>query len=428
MAVCRTLGFYAGIGALAALLPFSPLAADDCGDSLCPGFVVAAVNLDKAKDARFDGHRLGDLLTDRLEWHIRHEGMEIALKRATPDPVDRPFAEATGKYSPSVHFDPATRMAQGWRAGVPFPRIDAADPHAADKVAWNVAYGRQIGDSLRAQHVAFLFIDRNGPERKQVWQFARVGLKGLVAPGVAPVRGDGSVLNKTISFAVSPQDVKGLGTLSIRYDTGALDDIWAYLRDVRRIRRLPGSSWMEHSGSSDETGDDFAIFTAYPTWYVGFKILGRRWVLAIANTQDPVWEQSAATLEAEFPRLNLAQAPYWTVRDRWEPREVWVLEGTPPAEHPYGRKVMYVDAENWNIYLGEIYDHDGDYWKTMIDGMRVWRNIADSSRSYVWNQWGHRIDLRKRHASFIGFGSDAEFDAPLKDDDVSLAALEAAGR
>jgi hypothetical protein len=64
-------------------------------------------------------------------------------------------------------------------------------------------------------------------------------------------------------------------------------------------------------------------------------------------------------------RINLKDPPYGALLNiDYEPREVFVVEGIPPDEHPYGKKILYADAEFpahfWEI---DIYDKKGKYWK-----------------------------------------------------------------
>src|SRR5262249_61860969 len=59
--------------------------------------------------------------------------------------------------------------------------------------------------------------------------------------------------------------------------------------------------------------------------------------------------------------------------DNWEPRDVWVVEGTPKQEqYAYGKRVLFIDKETYYVAYSDIYDKAGQLWKVWI------------------NQWGFR--------------------------------------
>jgi len=46
-------------------------------------------------------------------------------------------------------------------------------------------------------------------------------------------------------------------------------------------------------------------------------------------------------------------------------RRVWVVEGTAREgiNHPYSRRVIYTDEDNWYAMVGEAYDRRGNLWR-----------------------------------------------------------------
>ena len=126
---------------------------------------------------------------------------------------------------------------------------------------------------------------------------------------------------------------------------------------------------MDPIGGTDQLNNEVEIMSAHVTWYPEYKLIGKRWMLAVAHSRWPPWDEDKKG-DVAFRNVDLANAPYWNPVDDWEPREVYVIEATPPDEHPYSRKVMYLDADTWVFYFAETYDKKGELWKTLIFNMR----------------------------------------------------------
>lgn len=407
--------------AAAALLAGSAGAAE-----LAPGAAIDKTNLDRVKDDTFEGKTIGSMLPERLEWQIRHHGLVLTLRKSEPTPPDPRVTEATARYAGEVRYDPAKNEVTGYRAGLPFPQVDPADPHVAQKLIWNFYYASPVGQVMDFRKFAYLLIDgKRGLERTQHWSLIRYFMKNRLTGPKAPVDGSGSEFSRTLLFANYPQDLKGLGTFTVRYDSAQFEDQWAYLKTARRTRRLSSGAWMDPIGGTDQLNDDIEVWNARPSWYKGFRYLGRRWVLAVAHG-SPAWNESKRGTPEEFPTVDLSSPPFWNPKDGWEPREVHVVETTPPDQHPYSKKVVYMDVQIPRIYFGEVYDKKGEFWKWMVFNGRPLRG-EDGVQTYVSNQ-GHTIDFKRNHATIFVSHPSWRTNTPLSAGDVSLTALEAAGQ
>jgi Protein of unknown function (DUF1329) len=392
------------------------------------GAVIEKDNLDRIKGDTFEGKTIGSMLPEKMEFLIRNHGMKMTLRKSEAVPKDPRWVEATKKYAGEVQFDPQTRRISGYKAGLAFPNVDPKDPHAAVKLMWNAD---KTGGYPRANLqdyplFAFLFIDGDkGIERVQHWALIRYFMTGRVDG--QPVLGDGSIHYNQLLFAHYPYDISGLGTFTVRYNDGRPDDISAYLKSVRRMRKLSGGAWADPIGGTDQLADEIEVMSAYPLWYPEYKLLGKRWMLAVAHSKAPPWNKDEADQQKAFPNVDLSSPPYWNPKDDWEPREVYAIEATMPPEHPYSRRVMYLDADTWVFYFGEAYDKKGDFWKASIFNMRPLRT-EDGGWSLISNQ-GHTIDLKRRHATIFVHDKLSRFNTKgVGPDDVSLGVLEAAGR
>lgn len=391
------------------------------------GFVITKDNYDKIKTETFEGKTIASMVPEKLEMMIKKFGLTIKLANSKKIEMDPKYVNATKEYAKNVKFDPATRTMSGWKAGMPFPpeSIKLDDPNAGDKIIWNLR-AATYGATMDLRDISFVFIGGGtGVERVQRWQSRRYYMEGRLDGG--PVsEGDGSIAQKTYLFATSPQDIRGLGTFSIRYNDATSakpDDTWAYLKSVRRTRRLSGGAWMDPIGGTDQLYDDWDIWDAFPTKYRANKLIGKRWVLAVAHSPLVSVDNSKRDTPAEFPSVGLTEAPYYfpAKHIEWEPREVYVVEGTPPAEHPYSKKVVYMEVNFPRPYLGEMYDQKGEFWKYMIFQNRP--DVGDDGYKAVMPVVGHVIDVKRNHSTTWSANMKAN-PKGVKEGDVSLSKLE----
>ncbi|MCS0631236.1 DUF1329 domain-containing protein [Telluria mixta] len=363
------------------------------------GTVISKANLDQVKNDTFMGHKIGDLLTDKMELLIRQYNKKYPLVKSPPLQMDPQYIAATKKYADQVKFDPKTREVTGYVAGKPFPNIDPADPSAGDKVIWNYYYGASTGADLN-QAVWFTLASKNGFESSTHWNLQRVYNKGRLWTPDGAFPSEPTVLHKTILVALTPQDLKGVGTFTTQYDVANKpDDQWAYIKSARRIRRMSGNAWMDNVGGFDFINDDINLWNSRPSRYKSIKLLGKRWVLA--STDYKAYRARAkdkAGTAGEWPHLDFSVPVAQSVQPV-TPVEVWVVEGTPPSDHPYGKKIVYADTNTNVIYYAEIYDKKGDFWR--------WQNYhfeqrvgAKSGIKYVSVAGGEYADMKAQHVTF----------------------------
>ena len=393
---------------------------------LAAGTVINKDNLDKVKNDTFEGKSIASMLPERLEWQMRNHNLQVKLRKSGSYALDPKMVDATRRYAADVKYDAAKNEVTGYKAGIPFPDVAPSDPGYAAKLIWNFYYASPVGQVMDFRKFAFLLIDQDkGLERQQNWFFLRYFMKNRVGGANAPVDGDGSEFTRTLLFATYPHDIRGLGTYTIRYDGPQFEDQWVYIKNARRTRRLPGGAWMDPIGGTDQLNDDIEIWNARPSWYQSFKYVGKRYVLAVANG-TPAWDESKKGTPDEFPTVDLKSPPHWNTKDEWEPREVHVIEATPPGEHPYSRKVIYMDTQLYRIYFGEAYDKKGDFWKWMQFNTRLIKG-DDGVQTYVSNQ-GHTLDFKRRHGTIFISHPSWRTNTATKASDVTLGKLEAAGQ
>lgn len=407
---------------IAMAISASAVAAD-----LAEGTVISKENLDKVRNDTFEGKTVGSMIPEKMEWMIKNMGLTMKIAHSKKIEMDPKYVEATKKGLATVKFNAADRTMSGWVAGQPFPPevIKMDDPSAGDKIIWNLR-AATYGATMDLRDISFVFIDgAKGVERVQRWQSRRYYMEGRLDGGPTTV-GDNTIAQKTYLFATSPQDIRGLGTFSIRYnqaDSKKPDDTWAYLKSVRRTRRLSGGAWMDPIGGTDQLYDDWDIWDAFPTKYRSNKLVGKRWVFAVAHSPEVSVDLGKRDTLDEFPSVGLKDAPHFFPAKHivWEPREVYVIEGAPPAEHPYSKKVVYMEVDFPRPYLGEMYDQKGEFWKFMVFQNRP--DVGEDGYKAVMPVVGHVIDVKRNHSTTWSSNMKSN-PKGVKETDVSLNKLE----
>ena len=357
------------------------------------GTVISAANLDSMKSQMFEGKTIGSMLNDKIEMMIRDHGLKITLRHSEEVPIDSRWIEATKKYSGGVKFDPETKKISGYKAGLAFPNIDPNDPHAGYKHNWNMYLkgGFPDPDVDYTGRFDFVLIDgEKGLENTQKWVMFRAYDTGCLVGDSD--KGTG-VYVKQITLGLAPYDVRGVGTFSMRYNDGRVDDAWAYVRSVRRTRRTGGGSWMDPTGGTDVHNDEHPLHSGYPAWYPNIKFVEKRWVLAVAHSME--WGHARDS----YPIFDLSTKPYWNPVNEWEPREVYVIEVTMPDEHHYGKKIVTFDAKTNVGYFNEAYDKRGDF-NVIVMNFCIPVKGSDGPTSHgVGQVAGLAINFKTNHAT-----------------------------
>ena len=190
------------LGLVAALSLLPALAHAD----VKPGDKITAANVGEIKD----------LVSPGIEWLVEH-GMPITVVETKPIELPKRYREATEKYSGQVKLSPDGRRIEGWVAGLPFPKIDPADPQAAQKIMWNFDRKPLITDDIDIRNfdadVGTIENDREmGVERHYLLDHLRrlmyVG-RLFVDPKPEMPSKDGVQYRQSLHPILEPFDLKG---------------------------------------------------------------------------------------------------------------------------------------------------------------------------------------------------------------------------
>ncbi|NOT58332.1 MAG: DUF1329 domain-containing protein [Deltaproteobacteria bacterium] len=280
--------------------------------------------------------------------------MEVAATGKYPPPAD------WGKVMSSGHTLDEHGALFGFNGGGwPFPEIKGDDPYVALKIYWN-SYWRPGHSDYFMPMVAWGRSEHGKLDR----EFEFVSTAAEYAKGDhCLVEGYEGVKSKSIMEFRSPRDLAGTRNLQIEYtDPYKENDSWIYSPVQRKPRRVLSSERTGETQGMDFIREDNMGFGG-KVHEQEWAYLGKKLVLATVNVPTHP--------DAGGPHLWVPN------KTRWEVREVHVIELIPrSASHPYGNKLIYIDAEIfWNVWL-TAYDKKGQL-------LRIGQDFLKYSESYA---------------------------------------------
>ncbi len=366
-------------------------------EELAPGTVIEASSWEALKDQTFEGHRIADMVPNGMLVLILEHGLKLPLRHSENIEIDPRYRELSDKYAGQVVFDKATQNISGYVAGFPFPDVQrdaialSDKKEAGRKLMWNSFYANPTtGDNYSIKDSKlFLISGKSGIEREQTLYATKIRMTGrLTEPHTL---GDGSINKQQMLLLLAPYDVKGGGQYIVRYNDGRPDDVYAYIKSVRRVRRVSGNAWMDSIGGADVAYEDTSLWDIHPLWYESYTLLGETTILAVAHSKT-----GPMKLDEQIDYKN---PPHWNpIAEQWEPRQTYVIEGKPPVADLYGRKTLWMEKNHPNFYWMEVLDKKGDLWKV---GMNF--SHPSTPEESAWPAIGERtgiyVDLQRYHAT-----------------------------
>jgi hypothetical protein len=371
-------------------------------EGLPPGSKLSSTNWQTARE----------FLPNELLERVRAGELEIRVQETTDLPLSDAYIEATRRDAGSAKLGTDGRL-EGYIAGCPFPLLDPADPQSGLKAAWSLRH-RDFSRAAEAWGT-FRSIQSSGKVDREI-EFYYAIAYGMHRPPPADTRANrwqqSGVLFKEFYQALAPFDVKDMMALKLRYDDDQRsDDDWAYVPTARKVRHLS----VRHDDAtmqSDLLNEDFFGFSGYVHAH-GWKFLGRQLALVPFGIRS-----SRATVTESR----------WYPADPWEVREVLLLEGTPQsAEHPYGRRLLYVDLQTGAPLYVLVFDREGVHLKTLfiLYGNPSFVSGNEAVRQPVW-LGESTINHRTAHAT-VTLLDKVVLDADLPDDAFTIDRMVAAG-
>lgn len=254
---------------------------------------------------------------------------------------------------------------ENYSMGLPFPDIDPSDPQAGVKHAWNFQYRPTALEGTGS----FFFTYWDNGEQLPLW-FEGKGWGLLLAYRPDYMKTNGNIYKKEKRMGaggvevVSPPDYRGIMLLGYRYkladaprDVMRETDIWVYVPDLRRVRRISGSRRTDPVAGTDMTGEDGQGFNGIITEFE-WQYLGEAEVLAPIDTRMRGYPYSKDE--------NFGPSGYSYGNDIWQLRKAIVLEQKPKNKsHIYKRKTLWLDKQTYNSLYAAAYDRQNELWKVV---------------------------------------------------------------
>lgn len=404
----------------ASLLQSASLAARELEE----GFVLNKDNIEGLLDDTFEGHPIRELVPENVRtWWMNDAALEMRLSHSRPAAPPPAYVEATERYRGTAQYDPATRTVTGYQAGIPFPDVDMDDPDAGMKLLWNWELaGWNYQDVFEVDAPVYVVSMDKGLERSMLAQGITVKMQGRTS--IPPMTVEPGVVKRQVLVFTEPYDVAGIGTMFTRYtDPKRMDDAWVYIKSLRRVRRITGGTWMDPIANLDQLYDDYFALDSNPAWYHGAKLLGKQhllWVIHGLDPDEPHDVNERARLTGTPPFCSPINQP-------WEPREVYKIEIVLPPEHPYSRKIVYMDAEAPLVYLAEAWDRKGDFWKIVYMLFARQEEMLDGQPGGVQISGNGGIDFQRRHCNYVDVRLFRNNNPNIKPNDVTQDLLRQGG-
>jgi hypothetical protein len=179
---------------------------------------------------------------------------------------------------------------------------------------------------------------------------------------------------------LDPFNVKGTKFVVERMlDPHADDQVNSYFPTERRVRRISAQERADSFMGATGTLDDFEGFSGRVLDYK-WTYLGKKDILNVADTKHDVQRTFG-------PQSRLAD-------DRWQVRDCHVVEVKSVWEgHPYGSRILFVDAQTFSITLVLVFNHDGVLWKTFQPTLRGPRPVEGAEEAFETSVQSWRAQL-----------------------------------
>ncbi len=290
---------------------------------------------------------------------IREGLVTMPIVKTTYNLSTKGQMEATRKYAGTARVG-ADNQLTNWTAGFPFP-----EPKNAQEVVWNcnpTISRTSAHDDLLFYSWFGLFKGTNY-EKHFLWDlFVRKYRGRTDIPPLGDMKDftENGVAFKESFLVHTPNEVKGFIQLRIRYwDLNKLDEVYAYIPALRRLRRLTGSDNNDPILGSDVVFDDFEVWR---------QKLDSRMKVRVLEHRDYLVPKTYVGMENKPAYDYKKTGPY--VQVEWELRPQWVLEiMINDPDYVYSKRVVYVDAVPLDqggcylLYWGEQYDQKGRLFK-----------------------------------------------------------------
>lgn len=346
------------------------------------------------------------------------EPLKITIQATSLNSAPKPFLDVTARNKGKYSIDSDGYIAGGEYkdiVGFPFPDLGPNDKDFAIKFMWNFDYRYKQDD----MYAMFMNFEKRKGESTVVstvesWQ---VSFQNRMYLDPKPLYGTKNGL-RTVNLLrnISPPVQKNFMTLLIRYiDQKAQDATFLYLPSMRRTLRGEAGERATPIMSSTQAPDDFEGGFNGRIPEFTYKYIGEKKLIVLGD---------AKLGYKDMKDVKPAMIPVES--NGWEVKDVYIFEIIPKdPKYPHGRKVIYIDKENYWPYYCAGWDRAGALWKVWQTAVTKQSNAKGDAYPYFKGMLGVDTQLGYAVQMFADWEANGE---NLKESDVSVTAMRKRAR
>src|SRR5216684_4198733 len=357
-----------------------------------PGDTITKDQADKVADLVSPGNLL-----------LVKQGMTMKIVPTERLEWPPPYKAATEKYHAQVQLAPDGSL-KGYKAGLPFPLVDANDPQAAQKVMWNFSYRPLYTDDAISKNTEIASYRPGSTPGSPVEHFT-IGNVGFYnntgRTEVNPIPTDPEATRANIRYRfgaypfLEPSEMRGLGFIRYRsIDPKIEDNSWMMNPRTRHTIRASASELSDVFGLLDTaagggTGAGAGTYASNldPDSFFGFaakiedfnyRFLGEKPMLAVVHAEN----SPAKACPTDGGRTICPE--------HWEMRQLYVIEADAKQTSAIAsgvsipKRIFYIDSEGWFITASDQYDREGKLWKTLATFNAYRDRPVPDARVAIW--------------------------------------------
>jgi hypothetical protein len=346
------------------------------------------------------------------------EPLKITIQETSSNPVPKPFMDATARNKGKYSIDSEGYISGGEYkdiVGFPFPDPDPSDKDFAIKFMWNFDYRYKLDD----MYSMFINFEKRKGESTvmstvESWQLSYQNRMYLDPKPLYET--SNRLRTSNLLRNISPPVQKNFMTLLIRYiDQRAPDATFLYLPSMRRTLRGEAGQRSTPIMSSTQSPDDFEGGFNGRIPEFTYKYIGEKKVIGLADAKLGY----AAMKDRKYDMIPVES-------EGWELKDVYVFEIIPKdPKYPHGKKVIYIDKENYWPYYCAGWDRAGALWKVWQTAVTKQSNAKGDPYPYMKGMLGVDTQLGYAVQMFADWEANGE---NLKEADVSVAAMRKKAR
>ncbi len=320
---------------------------------------------------RSNVEQIKGLVSPGIYWAVEN-GMDMKIVPYRKIGIPKAYAEATEKYGGQAVLTDDNSV-DNWVAGRPFPIIDENDPHVAAKLMHNFQRTHYFTDDLNVHlpdaDTGNFYVDASGNRRYNVEKHFIVDWNRVLSfqgrlrhDPIHEIDDNRDETFRKQGFypLIEPFDLKGVGVISYRYlSPERQDDTWLYVPVIRRVRRMSSAQRSDALFGQDIDLDSFGGYAGQIPWFE-WKFIGTKEMLASFHGEN-------------LPPVPCERDGGMTYCEAWEMRpKVYIVEGKAKLDnYAYSKRVIYIDSEAFLIPYADMYDGNGELWKTVLLNIRT---------------------------------------------------------